>query len=100
MIVHAVGLRPQDSIEPSSDILLRGDRFEVIRIDAVPDAAQMVELESFGDRANHPLVGHTVSGSNIVRPDSEQAVALPSDAPIPQPALRCFLDLDPEPKLR
>lgn len=48
----------------SQDVLSEGDRFQVDRVDAEPDPAEMVEGEVVWYRADEKLVGETVGESS------------------------------------
>jgi hypothetical protein len=50
----------RSGLGPSLDVLLHGDRFEVLRIDAKGVSAEVVESETFRYRTDDPLIDEAV----------------------------------------
>jgi hypothetical protein len=59
--------------EPAKRVEPPGHRLKVMRVDAVPDPAEVINLQALGYRANKHLVGQPVSADGL---------ALPAKAPI------------------
>src|SRR5262245_26695955 len=68
------------------EVLATGDRFQVRRIDAGATTAEVVDLESVGNRADEILVGETMSRVELAS-DGEIAVARAPSPCRPLPAL-------------
>ncbi len=47
-------------------VLASTDRFQVVRIDATPNAAEMVNLETIGNRAHPSLIGEAMPGDSLI----------------------------------
>jgi hypothetical protein len=74
---------------PAPQILLQGNRFEVRRIDAAADSAQMVNLQSFRDRTDQQFVAESVgfeSAGTQVLSIEESSVAADVESARPEPA--------------
>ena len=83
----------------ASPLVLSGrDGFEVRRIHAGSVAAQMVDLEALGDRADEQLVGEAMGG-NATSVEAEHSVALLVPVRGPFPTVGPLVDLGPEPFL-
>lgn len=87
--VDAVGLHG------TAQVRAMGDWFEVGRVRAAPIPAEVVELQTFGDRADEVLVGQAVDALHPTRPaaDADHSVAVAA-GPSPEPAV-VRLDGDP-----
>jgi hypothetical protein len=70
-------------------------------VDAVTNAATVVKLPIFGDRADVELVGKTVSEHHLpVDPDRAVALAASGSGPQPASTRAVLVDLGPEPFLK
>lgn len=69
----------------SADVLPARDWFQMFWIDTRPIAAEMIELESFGDRADHQFVCDPMSG-NVPALDSEMPIPAGLDRTSPDAA--------------
>jgi hypothetical protein len=69
----------------AKDVLVERDGFEVLRVDAVPDAAEVIEREPIGDRTDEQLVRDAVRSDEMLPVELEPAVAVIEPA-LPEPA--------------
>ena len=75
--------RPDDA----PDVLGACDRLQMIWVATCPIAAQMVDLETFGDRANLQLVHDAVCVLHpLVHPDPPISVRMDEACPVPASA--------------
>lgn len=71
-------------VQPTVDIDLSGDGFEMIGIDTSPNAAQVVNLETFRNRSNFALVHRTMHLGHIpVDPDRPVSLLVGMSLPYP-----------------
>lgn len=80
----------------ASQVLLSRDRLQVIGIDATRVAAQMVDLEPFGDRAAQELPCDSMR-SRVFAVTPDVAISGADLVGRPQPARRGLFDVCPEP---
>ena len=78
------------------------NRFEMGRVDASTNSAEMVNLKTSRDRANQKLVNKTMGQDLFSRAISyiayvESAIAVPNQSPQPQPTRISLVDLGPKP---
>lgn len=73
-------------IDSALDVDRTCDRLQMIRPDAVPYTAQVVELESFRNRADMGLIGGAVGERRPVGRGADVPVPVPEHWPGPEPA--------------
>lgn len=78
-------------------VLASTDRFQVVRIDATPNTADVVNLETIGNRTHPSLIGeamgpHRASGAVSSAANPEAPIAMLFNVARPQPA--GFRELD------
>src|SRR3990172_2140998 len=71
---------------PQSVLAVR-DGFQVPRIRAVPNTAQVIQLQTWRNRTAEVLVGHEMTGTLATRLHCDLAVARRVGAACPQPAI-------------
>lgn len=85
----------------TTDVLQSGNGLKVSRIDAMANAAKVVQFMSRGNRADKGLVGPAVAanqdGSSLDARQSERCVAHVSSGPGPEPTTICPINLRPKP---
>src|SRR6266540_2412722 len=100
MFVNAVRLGRSlhgDVDRRTADILTRSHRLQMGRVDAFPDATEMVQLHPLRDGADERLVGDSVCHLRATRNIDETVAFLahplalppPSPVPSPRPFLSC-----------
>ena len=81
------------------DVLLMGDRFEVVGVNTPQVAAKVINLQTFRNRPNHQLVSKSVcTDKSLTTP--KITVTASHLGGSPQPACLSFLNLRPEPNRR
>jgi hypothetical protein len=75
----------------ATDVLQNGDRLHMVGVDAVADAAQVVDNKSFADFSDKVGVGKTMS-----LPSTERAVTVNGKSGRPQPASSRSFHLRPK----
>jgi hypothetical protein len=74
-----------------SQVLRMGYGFKMVGVDAVPNAAQVVQLKAIGNRAAHHLVDHPMCLRRTAL-DNASAVSFYADRVIPLPAFGLAVD--------
>lgn len=83
--------RPRPSNANAAHVLGVRHWFQVVRVDARADAAQMVELKTLRNRADHPFVGDSIN----LLPTKRRGITVPVAYARPEPATELaswFLD--------
>lgn len=72
---------------PSQDVLAPGDRLKVLGIHALSIPAQMVNMQTGGNRPDETFIAHTVGVERrIIVSGADASVTLAADRPLPFPA--------------
>lgn len=85
--------------DPTPDVLKPGDSLEVLRVDAGVVAAEVVDVQTVGNRSDMELIAQAVCDRQLSPGSMELAVSLPRECPGPSPAARAYLDLRPKASL-
>lgn len=95
--MHTFALQRLSGPRPrgAHQILSQRHWVEVVRVDAMADAAQVIQREAVGNRPDLQLIRESV-GEPLAALDVEVPVAS-SDAASPQPTLAGLIDFRPEP---
>jgi len=65
----------------------------MIGIDAVPNTTKMIEMESFGNRANNQFVGGPMGTNGFAGMSSETSIAIFGEVSSPQPTGARFVHI-------
>jgi len=77
--------------EPAAHILADRHRFQMSGVHARPVAAHMIDVQAGRDRANHPLIHHTMRGA-VLAFDEQRSIAAVAQRASPNPASVVLLD--------
>ncbi len=78
--------------DATPDVFAAGDGFEMVRVNATPYAAEMIEFQSFRNRPDGNFIGKTMGVDVSV----EAAVSARLDISLPEPTGICLFDSRPE----